>query len=325
MNRRAFISLLGGAAAAWPVATRAQQPAWPVIGYLSGMHIDDHDLHPFLHGLQESGYIEGNNVAIEYRSAEGKYDRLPALAAELVRRQVAAIVATGGTASASPAKAATATIPIIFANGSDPVKLGLVASLTRPGGNVTGVSFQSNALGVKRLELLRELVPSAAAIGFLVNPNNPNTDSETADVQAAARALGQQLHVENASSDRDIDAAFASFVRQQVNALSVAADGFFLSQTNQIVALAARHAMPTIYPRREMVAMGGLISYGTRTADAMRQAGIYTGRILKGEKPADLPVVQSARFEFAINLHTAKLLGLDVPPTLLAIADEVIE
>ena len=257
IGRRKFLATLGGAAASWPLAARAQQPTMPVIGYLSGMHIDDHDLRPFLHGLQESGNIEGDNVAIEYRSAEGKYDRLPALAAELVRRQVAAIVATGGTASASPAKAATATIPIIFANGSDPVKLGLVASLNRPGGNVTGVSFQSNALGAKRLELLRELVPSAAAIGFLVNPNNPNTDSETADVQAAARALGQQLHVENASSDRDIDAAFASFVRQQVNALSVAADGFFLSQTNQIVALAARHAMPTIYPRREMVAMGG--------------------------------------------------------------------
>jgi putative ABC transport system substrate-binding protein len=263
-----------------------------------------------LQGLHEAGYIEGNSVAIEYRS---------------VRRQVAAIVATGGTASASPAKAATATIPIIFANGSDPVKLGFVASLNRPGGNVTGVSFQSNALGAERLELLKELVPITVAIGFLVNPNNPNADSETTDVQAAARALGQQLHVENASSDRDIDAAFASFVRQRVNALSVAADGFFLSQVNQIVALAARHAMPTIYPRSDMVATGGLISYGTRTTDAMRQAGIYAGRILKGEKPADLPVVQSTKFELAINLKTAKTLGLTVPLTLQVVAYEVIE
>jgi putative tryptophan/tyrosine transport system substrate-binding protein len=328
VRRREFITLLGGAAASpvlWPLAARAQQPALPVVGLLSGIDLDDRQLGAVRQGLSESGYVAGKNVAIEHRSAAGQYDRLPALAADLVRRQVAVILAIQGTGSALAAKGATATIPIAFSSGSDPVKSGLVASFNRPGGNVTGVSFLVNGLGAKRLELLRELVPSATTVGNLVNPTNPNSAGETRDVEAAARVLGLKLHVANASIERDIDAAFTSFVQQRVNALIVNADAFYLSRSDQIIALAARQALPAVYQTREFPAAGGLISYGTSITDAFRAAAVYAGKILKGAKPADLPVVQSTRFELVINLKTAKTLGLTVPLTLQAAADEVIE
>jgi putative ABC transport system substrate-binding protein len=325
VRRREFITLLGGAAAAWPLPLRAQQPALPVVGLLSGIDLDDRQLGAVRQGLSESGYVAGKNVAIEQRSAAGQYDRLPALAAELVRRQVAVIVAIQGTGSALAAKAATTTIPIAFSIGSDPVKIGLVASLNRPGGNVTGVSFLVNGLGAKRLELLRELVPRAATIGNLVNPTNPNSAGETQDVEAAARALGLKLHVMNASNERDIDTAFASFVEQRVNALIVNADAFYMSRSEQIIALAGRHALPTMYSLQEFAAAGGLASYGTSITGAFRAAAAYAGKILKGAKPADLPVVQSTKFELVINLKTARALGLSVPLTLQAAADEVIE
>jgi putative ABC transport system substrate-binding protein len=321
-----MIAALGGAAT-WPLAARAQQQAMPVIGYLNGQSPAESSdrLAAFRRGLNETGYVEHRNVGIEYRWAQGQYDRPPLFAAELVGLQVSVIVATGTTASALAAKAATAAIPIVFLSGGDPVKLGLVSSFNRPGGNVTGVSFLVSELAQKRLELLHELVPTATAIGLLVNPTSPLSQFETSDVQAAARVFGLHLHVENASTESTIDAAFASFVRQQVNAVFVAADAYFTARREQVVALAARHILPASYDAREIVAAGGLMSYDASQTDAYRQIGVYTGRILKGEKPADLPVEQPTKYELVINLNTAKALGLTVPTLMRLLADEVIE
>jgi putative tryptophan/tyrosine transport system substrate-binding protein len=324
MRRREFITLFGGAAAAWPLAARAQQPVMALVGLLSSAQLDDRQISAIRQGLKDAGHIEGRNVAIKYRSADARFDRLPALAADLVADPVAAIIALAPPAALA-AKAATATIPIIFATGADPVGLGLVSSFNRPGGNVTGVTFVVNTLGAKRLELLRELVPSATVIGLLINPGNPTSDSQTRDVQAAARAIGVEPLILNVGSERNIDAAFASAVQQRVNAVIVGADSFFVSRRDQLVGLAARHAMPAVYFLREFADIGGLVSYGPSQTDAYRLAGGYAARILKGEKPADLPVVQSVKFELVVNLKTAKALGLEVPPTLLASADEVIE
>jgi putative ABC transport system substrate-binding protein len=325
MRRRAFIGIVLSGAATWPVPARAQQPATPVVGLLSATKLDDREVDAVRQGLTEAGYDEGRNVLIEYRAAEGDYGRLPALAADLVDRQVAVIVAIGGTPSAPAAKVATSTIPIAFSNGGDAVKLGLVSSLSRPGGNVTGVSFLVSALGAKRLELLRELVPTATSIGFLVNPANPNAAIDSAEIEVAARTLGVLIQLQSASNEREIDAAFAAFARQSVGAVMVAADAFFRSRRDQMAVVAARHAVPATYAVREHAAAGGLMSYGTSITEAYRQAGIYAGRILKGELPSELPVIQSAKFELVINLKTANALGIAIPDALLARADEVIK
>jgi putative ABC transport system substrate-binding protein len=328
MRRREFISLLGGGAvASWPLAARAQQSAMPVIGFLSGALPGPYApfAAAFHRGLKEIGYVEGVNTAIEYRWAEGEVDRLPALAAELVRRQVTVISATGGVSSALAAKAVTTTIPIVFIASEDPVKVGLVASLGRPGGNATGVNFFVAELGSKQLGLLHELVPAAVRIGLLVNPRAPQTELATRDVAAAASAIGLQIAVVEASDSPEIEAAFRTLVRNRADALVVGPDPYFASRRLQLATLATRHAIPAVYNIREYAEAGGLMSYGTSQMEAYRQVGIYTGKILKGVKPADLPVVQSTKFELVINLPTARALGVEVPPTLLARADEVIE
>ena len=324
MRRREFISLIGSVAAAWPHAARAQR-AMPVIGFLRSEPLigATNQVSGFRQGLKEAGFIDGQNATLEFHSAEGHSDRLAGLVADLIRRPVAVIVAN--SIAALGAKAATTTVPIVFATGSDPVKDGLVASLNRPGGNVTGVSFLGGALGAKRLEILRQLVPKATTIAVLVNPNTRETETERSDVQAAAQAIGQQLFILDASSDRDIETAFATFIQRGAGALVVGSGPFFNSRRERIVALAARHALPTSYQNREVAVAGGLTTYGTSLTDAYRQAGIYAGRILKGEKPADLPVMQATKFEFVINLKTAKSLGLEINPQLLSIADELIE
>jgi ABC-type uncharacterized transport system substrate-binding protein len=325
LKRREFISLLAGAAT-WSLAAREQQPAMPVIGFLSSGSADAfaHRLRAFHQGLREAGYVEGDNVMTLYRWAEGQNDRLPAQADDLVRRQVAVIAAFGSIATLT-VKKATATIPIVFALDEDPVRLGIVASLSRPGGNLTGANFFANEVVAKRLELLRELVPTAKRVAVLVNPTYPATATTLRDGPPAARAMGLQIDVLNASTSGEIDAAFASFNRDRSDALFVGGDPFFSIRRVQLVNLASRHAIAATYSDRQYCEVGGLMSYGSNSEDAWRQAGVYIGRILKGSKPADLPVVQASKFELVINVETARMLGLTVPPTLLAIADEVIE
>jgi putative ABC transport system substrate-binding protein len=328
MRRREFITLLGGAAAAWPFAARGQQPAMPVVGFLSARSRDEskHLVAAFRGGLQTGGgYVEGQNVTIEYRWAEGQYSRLPGLAADLVRRGVAVLVTTGGEPSALAAKAATSTIPIVFTVGGDPVKFGLVASLARPGGNATGVSLLTEAPEGKRLGLLKELAPNAAVFGVLIDPNYQGHEVQKRDVQEAARAIGRQIQFANAGDDRELEAAFATLVEQGATALLVTADPFFDTRRARIVALAAQFKLPAIYQFRDYVLAGGLMSYGISITDGYRQVGIYAGQILKGAKPADLPVYQSIKFELVINLKTAKALGVQISDNLLSIADDVIE
>jgi ABC-type uncharacterized transport system substrate-binding protein len=327
VNRRAFIALLGGATAAWPFAARAQQPAMLVIGFLYSQSADTFAdrLRAFRQGLKETGYVEGENVAIEYRWADNQIDRLPALATELVRRQVAVIVA-GATHEAFAAKAASATIPIVFLSAEDPVRLGLVASLARPGGNLTGINWFASELAAKRLELLRELVPGAARVALLVEPANVRSTERTVrDVEAAARAMGLQIRVLNANTSREIDTAFATLASERPDALFVGISSFFNARRVQLAHWATHHRVPAIYSGRQYVEAGGLMSYGASLTDASRQMGVYTGRILKGAKPSDLPVVQSSKFELVINAQTARMLGLTVPDKLLVAADEVIE
>jgi putative ABC transport system substrate-binding protein len=326
LRRREFVTLLGSAAAAWPLVARAQQ--LPVIGFLDSRSSDalTERLRGFRQGLKDTGYVEGENIMIVYRWAENQFDRLPVLAAELVRRQVAVIVTSGSPVVALAAKAATTTIPIVFLAGSDPVGLGLVASLARPGGNLTGINFFATELEAKRLELLRELAPTATRVAVLINPaNTRNVESTVRDVETAARAMALQIEFLRASTSREIESAFATFARERPDAIFVANDGFFNSRRVQLVQQAAHYRVPAIYTGREYSEIGGLMSYGTNIADAYRQVGIYAGRILKGTKPADLPVEQSTKFELVINAQTARTLGLAVPPALLARADEVIE
>jgi putative tryptophan/tyrosine transport system substrate-binding protein len=327
MRRREFITLIGGAAA-WPLAARAQQAAKPVVGYLSSRSAGDstHIIAAFRKGLGEAGFSEGHNVAIESRFAESHYDRLPALAAELVRRKVNVMVATGGTSSAVAAKPVVpSTIPMVFAMGGDPVKLGIVDGLARPGGNVTGIAFLVNGLTAKHLQLLMELAPRATVVGFLVNPTDPNLASDKQQGEEAARVLGHKLVIVNASAESDLEPAFATLAKERVGALFVQVGPFTTDQRTKISALAARYALPAIYALREFVDAGGLMSYGTSIVDANRQLGIYTGRVLKGTRPADLPVMQSTTFELVINLKAARALGLDIPTSILLRADEVIE
>ena len=326
IGRREFIVTLGGGAIASSLSARAQQPALPVIGFLNGGTAEGYAraTDSFQQGLKETGYIVGQNMAIEYRWAQGLYDRLPALAADLVERRVAVLVVNNAAAPA--AMAATATIPIVFASGGDdPVRQGLVASLNHPGRNVTGVTFLLDAVTTKNLDLLHQLVPKAAVVGVLINPTDPNAESQSGILQAAALKLGLQLRVSEANTESDFERAFSALIQSQAEALIVVADSFFFARRHQLVALAARHALPTVYPWREAAETGGMMSYGASIPNAYREVGIYSGRILKGEKPADLPVVQSTKFEFVINLKTAKALGLDVPLGLTAGADEVIE
>ena len=328
MKRREFITLVGGAAATWPLGARAQQPAMAVIGFLGSASPDLYAkaLQAFRQGLSDIGYVEGRNVAIEYRWAGGQNDRLPALAADLVRRQVSVIAVLVGTPATLAAKAATSTIPVVFQVGTDPVAAGLVASLVRPGGNVTGVTNLNTELGPKRLELLRELIPTANTIALLVNPTSPFiTENISRELQSAARTLGLQLHILNASTERDFDTVFATFLQLRADALVIAPDAMFISRSEQLGALTLRHAVPAITQFREFTVAGGLMSYGGSFTEAARQVGVYTGRILKGGKPADLPVQQIAKVEMIINMKTAKALGLNVPNTLIGRADELIE
>jgi putative tryptophan/tyrosine transport system substrate-binding protein len=325
MQRRQFITFLGGAAVAWPLAAHAQQPAMPVVGFLNPTSPDTYRQRAFHQGLKDAGFVEGENVAIEYRWADDQIDRLPTLAAELVRRQVT-VIAAGSFVATSAARAETGTIPILFILAEDPVKLGFVASLARPGGNLTGINMLAAELAAKRLEILRELLPGAARIAVLVDPASAKTTESTLrEVEAAVRAMGMQMHVVNATTSREIDAAFATLVSTRPDALFVGISPFLLTRRVQLAQLAARHAMPAIYQDREHAEVGGLMSYGASIGDAYRHVGVYTGRILKGAKPADLPVVQSSKFELVINHPTARMLGLTVPATLLATADEVIE
>jgi putative ABC transport system substrate-binding protein len=327
MRRREFVRIVSGAAVAWPLAAGAQQSALPVVGLLGtgSKESDAFRATAVRQGLAEAGYAEGRNVGFEYRGADDHYDRLPALAVELVRRDVAVIVAIGGNTSAAAAKSATATIPIVFAIGGDPIKMGLVASLNRPGGNMTGVSFLNDALIEKQLEIIHETVPTTALMGFLANPANPNADSDTKNVLAAAESKGQKMTVVHARTDSELEMAFVTLAQQGAGALLVGSDPFFGNRRDKLVGLARHHKVPGVYALREFVAIGGLMSYGTNITEAHRIAGLYAGRILKGEKPADLPVQQSTKVELAVNLKTAKALGLTIPAHIVARADEVIE